>query len=139
MNTQIIADRFGKKFDTCFAKQTPTGWEIWGQNVSSHTWKNRDYPAHLIASISDEEMAAIRQLEGEEQDRQKNIADQKTLSKQKRAEWILSLPDKLDQETLIDKNQGIFTDLWGNYLLSLPKTPVADLQEYFNNNFAMPE
>lgn len=139
MDTQIIANRFGKKYDTCFAKKVETGWEIWGQNVSSHPWKGREYPAHLIATISAEEMETIRELERDEYDRQRKKADQKASANEARAEWIRSLPNKLDEETLIDKNQGIFTDLWGNYLLSLPKIPVDNLREYFDRNFTIPE
>ena len=54
-------------------------------------------------------------------------------------EWIDSLPDQIDDETLIDKHQGIITDPIGNYLMSLPQQPVANLTKYFRDNFEIPE
>jgi hypothetical protein len=50
-------------------------------------------------------------------------------------EWIKNLPSQLDDETLIDKSFGYFTDSVGNWLMNLPSKPVEDLNQYFRDNF----
>ena len=38
-----------------YAVETPTGYEVWEQQVSSHVYKNREYQPRLIEKISAEE------------------------------------------------------------------------------------
>jgi len=50
--------------------------------------------------------------------------------------WVESLPDKLDNETLIDKGRGLITDLWGNTIMSIPSREMGltDLRKTVEDN-----
>jgi len=139
LSPAIVRELYGKAGDTCFAKKTEKGWDIFGQNISTHPWKERSYAPQFIASVSDKDIEAIFVLMAEAKAKGEAEAKIKADAKTDRQAWIDSLPDQLDEDTLIDKRQGIITDVIGNYLTSLPQKPVADLSKYFRDNFEIPE
>ena len=139
LSPAIVRELYGKAGDTCFCRKTEKGWDIYGQNVSTHPWKERSYAPQFIASVSDKDIEAIFVLMAEAKAKGEAEAKIKSDAQADRQTWIESLPDSLDHETLIDKHQGIITDNIGNYLMSLPQKPVADLRKYFRESFEVPE
>ena len=139
LNSAIVRELYGKAGDTCYATKKEDGWDIYGHNISHHPWKERSYAPQFIASVSDKDIEAILVLTVDAKAKAEAEAKIKSDAQADRQTWIESLPDSLDHETLIDKHQGIITDNIGNYLMSLPQKPVADLRKYFQDNFEVPE
>jgi len=139
LSPAIVRELYGKAGDICYARKREEGWDIYGQNISTHPWKERSYAPQFIASVSDKDIEAILVLTVDAKARAEAGAKIKSDAQADRQAWIESLPDSLDHETLIDKNRGCFTDSYGNYLMSLPQKPVADLRKYFRESFEVPE
>ena len=139
LSSAIVRELYGKAGDTCYAIKREEGWDIYGQNISTHPWKERSYAPQFIASVSDKDIEVIFVLMAEAKAKGEAEAKAKAKAKTDRQAWIESLPDNLDHETLIDKRQGIITDGIGNYLMSLPQKPVANLSKYFRDSFEVPE
>jgi len=52
-----------------------------------------------------------------------------------RNEWISSLPNQIDNETLIDKISKSITDKYGNRIMGLPSMPVENIAEWFDSKY----
>ena len=113
IRVEIVGD-----FDENFALIEGDKAEIWGQNYSSHPWKDVDYPAHLVRvttrddamSLAAAKFAAERKAKAERQ-----AAEAK---KQSREERLAKLAGDYDGLTLTKR--GEVEDRYGNYLFSVP-------------------
>ena len=112
---------------------------VFWQSVSSHPWKKRAYEPRFVGSLTKSEVGIAEAMTASRKADEKLKAAHAAYAAKKREDWIQSLPDQLDEETLIDKRAGIVTDSLGNYLMSLPKTPVEDIRDFVDENYVIPE
>jgi hypothetical protein len=92
---------------------------VWGRNVSTHPWKNREYHEVRIGQVTAEERTSImaRAKEIEAQAEQRIQAAKKAAAE--REAWIKSLPKKVGGYRIM---RGEICDEIGNYLCNLPRT-----------------
>jgi len=103
--------------------------EIWGQNISTHTWKDRSYSAILIGKISLEE-ATLKVAEYKREREAEALARKKEKDKQDaRAEWVKGLAGKKFHNLEID-SFGNVVDKIGNILFSLPRNPIDNVESW---------
>lgn len=121
-------------FDSYFVRSG----KLFGQNISFHPWKNREYAANELCPCSPEEEALFvrlsaadrAELEAERKEFEASVAD--------RAAWIQTLPSVVDG-LIVNKRNGTLEDEYGNYYLTLPSSPVADLAAWVVENSHDPE
>jgi len=108
--------------------------EVWGQNYSSHPWKDRDYPAHLVRVTTRDEamsLAAAKFAAERKAKAEREAAEAKKLS---REEWLAKLAGNYDGLTLTER--GEVEDRYGNYLFSLPREIPANVGRWIKAEMA---
>lgn len=128
-----ILDESSHGFDTYFVRDG----RLFGQNVSSHPWKSREYTAHDLCACSLEEESLFLRLSDIERKAELSKIDEAKTEAADREAWIQSLPAKVDG-LFVNKVQGTLEDEYGNYYLTLPN-PVDDLAAWIANNSYDPE
>ena len=101
-------------------------WEC-HENLSFHAYKDRVYETRRKEIPQVEAQNLIREYE-EHQARVKAEAEADEAKKQDWLEWVASLPKIVCGATITPR--GEVEDPFGNFLFTLPKNKVADIQEF---------
>ena len=101
-------------------------WEC-HENVSSHAYKAREYETHRKEITPAAARSLIQEYE-EHQDWIKAKAEVRAAKEQEWLEWVASLPKIVCGATITPR--GEVEDPFGNFLFTLPKNKVADIQEF---------
>lgn len=119
---------FGKDRRTLFSqgfafnKKGPQAAQLqWGD---SHVIVPKPRTLHVLSNYEFRQCASAYRMH-----RATEMADaaSKTTAATNYTRWIESLPDRLDDETRVDKLTRSLVDNYGNHLLRLPASPVDDL------------
>ena len=101
-------------------------WEC-HENLSFHAYKDRVYTTHRKEITPAAARSLVQEYE-EHQDWIKAEAEVRAAKEQEWLEWVASLPKTVCGATITPR--GEVEDPFGNFLFTLPKSKVADIQKY---------
>lgn len=108
--------------------------EIWGQNYSSHPWKNREYAAKLVRVTTRDEAMSLAAAKFAAERKAKAARDAAEVKKLSRDERLAKLAGDYDGLTLTKR--GEVEDRYGNYLFSLPHEIPANVGRWIKAEMA---
>jgi len=110
----------GYEFDHLWATVKNDGRiELWVQNLSSHAWKQREYPVHLVEYISPDKVAEMRLALAHDIRARRLAAREAKAASLDFESWVATLPEKLDEWTFINHSEQVVCDAYGNIVLPL--------------------
>lgn len=132
----------GKGDKSKFDKYFVSFGYLWGENISSHPWKDRVYDPVKIMEISDQDATDLVRLceieQAEDQRTREEAAREEERRHQERLAWLKSLPDEIE-DLVVNRKTGELCDSCGNYYLTLPDTPIDNIGQWVRDNIHIPE
>lgn len=120
-------NEFNTGYDIEIVRETPEGYELWGQNVSTHPWKERSYPPQFIRKIYRYELDAALRKQEEERKRYREEREEEERKEKAYREWL----KEMAKEFPINVTFGMIEDEYGNLLFPIPRSLTGADKETF--------
>jgi hypothetical protein len=117
----------GHGFDTYFLLGEKTEWALYGQNVSSHPWKERHYPQRRICELTQEQAKDLSRLTDEANRARQVEHEARRLHNADVEAWKASLSGRKFGGLTIGCG-GFFCDQYGNLIARLPNDIRTDAE-----------
>ena len=114
---KFYGSEFNTGFDIEIVRETPDGLELWGQNVCTHPWKEREYAPVFVRKITRKELEAVLEKKRKRKQKEAKRREEEKKQAKRYKEWL----KKIAREFPVDPFQGYVVDDYGNFLFPIPR------------------